>query len=294
MDERRLEDEPGTEAAETSSAPARPGPAAADTGAADTEAAAAGAADAGAADAEAAPDEMSEAAAGRWPATRDGSPGAWQLHEPYSGWAAQPRAPGPAAGVGYAEFGLRLAGFSIDLALVWVGTSIVANFVLPAIRELMGGSNASSGEPEMVGIALIGVLLLLAAAYSVTVLRGTPGQLAMGLATLGGGRGARLPGIVALVRELLLFGPAFVVPLLSVIVSYFVTDQDLAAALTTWLPIAFLAWYLLLAIIALASPRGQGLHDLLVGSVVIREVSEDDREDEDEDEDAEGDLAGAA
>ena len=277
MDERRLEDAPATGVGE-GDAVAPPPEDASDEGST--------------------LDEPGEAAADRWPAPRDGAPGAWQLHEPYSGWAAQPRAAGPAAGVGYAEFGLRLAGFAIDLALVWVGTSILANFVLPAIRELMGGSTASSGEPEMVGITIIGLLLLVAMAYSVTVLRGSPGQLAIGLATVGGGRGARLPGIVAVVRELLLFGPAFVVPLLNVIVSFFVSDQDLASALTTWLPIAFLAWYLLLALTSLLSRRGQGLHDLAVGSVVIREVGgvDDDDEDAEDAEDAEdgADAVGVA
>ncbi|MGZ6343685.1 MAG: RDD family protein [Candidatus Limnocylindrales bacterium] len=235
----------------------------------------AGPAEAAEAEASAASPDEPEVESG-WPAPEDGSPGAWQLREPLRRAAGEPRAGSPAPGVVYAEFGLRLVAFAIDLALVWVGTSIVAAFTLPAIRSLLRPADATTTDtvPETVGVALIAIVLLSGAAYSLAVLRGSPGQLAMGLATLGRGRGGQLPLVVAAVRQLLLYGPVFLVPLLGVLAPLFTSDQDMLAAVETWLPLGFLAWYLLLAVTALASPRGQGLHDLVVGSVVVREVDE--------------------
>ncbi len=223
---------------------------------------------------EVAPEGTEPATGDGWPAPADGTAGAWQLHEAFGRGAGAPRAVGPAEGVAHAEFGLRAVAFAFDLTLVWAGTSIGAAFLLPVSRQLLGSADGSTRTADAVTVTLIGVALLAAAAYSMAVLRGSPGQLALGLATVGRRRGGALPVLVAAVRQLVLLGPGFLVPVVGVFVPLVVSDQDLYAALAVWLPLVGLAWYVLLAFSALASARGQGLHDLLVGSLVIREVEE--------------------
>jgi hypothetical protein len=214
-----------------------------------------------------------------WPSGPDGAPGAWQLAEAFGRLAGAPSDVGPARGVVYAEFGLRAAAFALDFALVSVISGFVNQRLGSALQDLLNQQSGLSGTAEAYVLLLTilglvtGALLLIAFSYVLVVLRATPGQLALGLATLRR-RDGRVLGIgAALVRTVLLFGPLEVL-------AYYPTGQGLydstsiAQHVGDVLPAVAALWYLALALSVFGDRRGRGVHDLAAGSVVIREVDE--------------------
>jgi len=217
----------------------------------------------------------------RWPDADAPGWEAWRSFQPSSGWAGKPPAAGPAPGVAYAEFGLRAAAFAIDAGLVVLINNLVAGYAERLITGLLGYSDPVGIFTDLLAISLVtAVVLVAASAYAITVLRATPGQLAVGLVTLAGADGHVVPFRRAVVRQLVLFGPLGLIPIASALASLLVTTAfavDIGPGLSGsnwpyWILPAAAVWYVVLALSAIRDPRGRGFHDRLADSVVVRKA----------------------
>jgi uncharacterized RDD family membrane protein YckC len=208
-----------------------------------------------------------EDAAGRW--DLDWAPGrhAGQLE----------RYP-PTPEASYAEFPLRALAFLLDVLLLWLLVQLISQgrglIVLWYTRDSPEANDSTLVVSGLV-FALIVVLATASTSYFWRVFRATPGQMILGLFVVQRATGLLLRRRATVARWLLLYAP------LSVLFSYtaivdvvirgqLIEDGDalLLASAAFFLP---LIWYLLLGLSVLADRRrGRGLHDRLVGSVVVR------------------------
>jgi uncharacterized RDD family membrane protein YckC len=147
--------------------------------------------------------------------------------------------PGPAPGLVYASVWYRLAAFLLDL--------LVMSTLGAAVGVLLLGRPAGRGDLYALGLSL----LLVHAVYLIGLWQTgrTVGMRATGLCVLRAEDGGRLRPVQASLR-FLPFGLALVVPILGLVV------------------------WVAMAVTAAIDVRGQGLHDRLAGSVVVRRPRE--------------------
>jgi uncharacterized RDD family membrane protein YckC len=159
---------------------------------------------------------------------------------PQSGYGPPPGygPPGPAPGLAYADFGMRLVAYIIDLLIMGVvGFAIRAPLVV----------NRSGWAAYGITVA---VQLIVHGAYLITLWqRGqTLGMRVLNLSVLRASDGGQLTMDEAL-RRFIPFGLALITG-----------------------PVGFLIWIAMAATVATDS-RGQGLQDRLAGSVVVRRIA---------------------
>jgi uncharacterized RDD family membrane protein YckC len=193
-------------------------------------------------------------------------PGAWQAPPaPPAGWQAPPIAPaswappptqpGPAAGIVYAGFVVRLVAYILDGILLAIVESILGAIVVGA--SLTSGT---LGYGSLVGLAVIN--LVLSGAYFIytwTRMRASPGDRLLGLMVLNSADGSALTVNQAALRWVLLAGPGA----LATLGSYGFGVGALISLLV-------LAWYIYLAWSTATDPKRQGFHDKYVNSVVVK------------------------
>jgi uncharacterized RDD family membrane protein YckC len=193
-------------------------------------------------------------------------PGAWQAPPaPPAGWQAPPIAPaswappptqpGPAAGIVYAGFGVRLVAYILDGILLAIVESILGAIVVGA--SLTSGT---LGYGSLVALAVIN--LVLSGAYFIytwTRMRASPGDRLLGLMVLNSADGSALTVNQAALRWVLLAGPGA----LATLGSYGFGVGALISLLV-------LAWYIYLAWSTATDPKRQGFHDKYVNSVVVK------------------------
>ncbi len=222
-----------------------------------------------------------DAAEIRWPGGDDPGWEAWRSFQPSSRWAGKPSAPAPAPGVAYAELGLRAAAFAIDVAVALLISSLADSYLQGFIGLSGLPGDAVGMFTGLLAIAIVAAGAIVVGSTSATsVLRATPGQLAVGLVTLTADGGQAVPFRRALVRQLLLIGPVCLIPvsttLASLLVAMAVSPDSESTTIATWpywiWPVVAVLWYLVLALPAIRDPRGRGLHDRLADSVVVREA----------------------
>ncbi len=189
----------------------------------------------------------------------------------------------PVPGVVYAELPLRAAAFLIDLTLV----GVVGGILSPAAQQLVDA--VLSADAAFLGITARTALefqvlpILIHAGSSAVVavwfwlrFRATPGQMMLGLFTVTRTEGLPLGRSQALLRWLLLFGPATILTgsgsaaLLYLRAAVAEGDARGANLVAATITVVALAWYGLLAASIAGDRRGRGLHDKLAGSVVVR------------------------
>ncbi len=169
-------------------------------------------------------------------------------------WAPPPP-PGPAAGIYYASFWVRLVAYIIDGIILAIVEGIIGAILLGT--SLAAGSLSYS---TLAGAAVVN--LLISAAYFVytwTRMRASPGDRLLGLMVLNAADGSPLTTNQALLRWLLLAGPGA----LGTLAGY---DVGVGAIIS----ILVLVWYVYLAWTTYTDPRRQGFHDRYVQSVVVR------------------------
>lgn len=210
-------------------------------------------------------------------------PPPWDLdHEPASG-TFMPGAPPPAEGVAWAELPLRAGALLIDLALAVVALDLVSRAAAWVFQELvfpMDGSPLAGTEQVLratlilLPTAIAWAMLIGGATYLWRVFRATPGQMALGLFTLRTD-GRRLSTGAAATRFVLL-ALGWLLSSAAGTISLFVVALDPDAShewyrlLEVVLLAAPVAWYGLLTVTIMRDSRGQGWHDRIAGSVVVR------------------------
>ncbi len=187
--------------------------------------------------------------------TPPAGPSSWQAPPSPPSWTPPPTQPGPAAGVAYAGFGIRLVAYIIDGILLAIVETILGSIVVGA--AFAGGT---IGYGSLIGLAVIN--LVLSGAYFIytwTRMRASPGDRLLGIMVLNAADGSPLTPNQAAMRWLVLAGPGA----LATLVSY-------GAGAGAILSLLVLLWYIYLAWSTATDPKRQGFHDKYVQSVVVK------------------------
>jgi len=194
------------------------------------------------------------------PASGEGQPSAWT--QSAQQWKPAPVAEGPSAGVAYADLGIRIGAYIIDIVAVGV-IALIINAILGAI--LVAGFLTSGFALVLVGFIILAVVNLLISAvyfiYTWTTMRASPGQKLLGLQTVSATDGATLTTNQAITRFAVMVGPGLVGALASNVIG---------GILGLLLSLAGLAWTIYLLYTTANDPKRQGVHDKYAGSVVVK------------------------
>jgi uncharacterized RDD family membrane protein YckC len=177
-------------------------------------------------------------------------------------WRPAEVAPGPAAGIAYADLGIRIGAYIIDLVILVI-VGFVVNLLLVAI--LIGALfTAGTGGAAVVGLVILIVNVLIAGIYFVytwTTMKASPGQRMLGLMTVSEADGSALTQNQAITRYLVMFAPGYIASLASSIVPGF---------LGLLLSLVGLGWTIYLIYTTANDPKRQGFHDKYAKSVVVK------------------------
>jgi uncharacterized RDD family membrane protein YckC len=180
-------------------------------------------------------------------------------------WKPAEVAAGPAAGIAYADLGIRIGAYIIDVViLVLVG--IVVNALLVAI--LIGSIFAvGTGAAIIGGLIILAINVALGAIYFIytwTTMKASPGQRMLGLMTVNESDGSALNQNQAITRYLVMFAPGYIAALASNIVG---------GIIGLLLSLAGLGWTIYLIYTTANDPKRQGYHDKMAKSVVVKPVA---------------------
>jgi uncharacterized RDD family membrane protein YckC len=214
--------------------------------------------------------EPTQPAGGGWgqqPAAGGGTPSGSAPGGP--DWAQQAQqwrpaevAGGPAAGIAYADLGIRIGAYIVDLVILVV-IGIVVNIILGAI---LFASLFAVGT----GAFIIGALILLIInvaigavyfIYTWTTMKASPGQRILGLMTVNDSDGSALTTNAAISRYLVMFAPGYVAALASNVIG---------GTVGLLLSLVGLGWTIYLLYTTANDPKRQGFHDKYAHSVVVK------------------------
>jgi uncharacterized RDD family membrane protein YckC len=177
-------------------------------------------------------------------------------------WRPAEVASGPTTGIAYADLGIRIGAYIIDLVILVI-VGIIVNLFLAAI--LIGALFATGGGGAViVGLVILVVNVLLAGAYFVytwTTMKASPGQRMLGLMTVSEADGSALSQNQAIMRYLVMFAPGYIGSLASNVVGGFIG---------LLLSLVGLGWTIYLIYTTANDPKRQGFHDKYVKSVVVK------------------------
>lgn len=176
-------------------------------------------------------------------------------------WRPAPVAAGPAAGISYADVGIRIGAYVIDLIILWIGI-IIVNAILFSLAFFGAGFGGLFVLAIVAGV----INLAISAFYFVytwTTMKASPGQRMLGLMTVSETDGSALTQNAAITRWVLLSAPAIVSLVFSQAMGY-------GSLLGLIISLAGLAWTIYLLYTTANDPKRQGFHDHYVKSVVVK------------------------
>ncbi|HSL34900.1 MAG TPA: RDD family protein [Candidatus Limnocylindrales bacterium] len=176
-------------------------------------------------------------------------------------WRPAPVAAGPTAGIAYADLGIRIGAYIIDIIILAIGV-----FLVNAI--LVGFAFFGGGFGGRFVYALIGGVINLAISavyfvYTWTTMKASPGQRMLGLMTVSETDGSALTQNAAIMRWLLLSAPG----ILGLVFSQAMGYGNFLGLLVS---LAGLGWTIYLLYTTANDPKRQGFHDKYVKSVVVK------------------------
>ena len=189
--------------------------------------------------------------------TGPGTAGAWS---PPGGWMPPPP-PGPAPGLAYADFWIRLIAYIIDsIILVIPGMILNAIFVTRTAVVFFDTGRLEVNVTGLVLVALVQVVISWAYfTYTWTHYRASPGQRVLRMLVLNEADGSALTSNQAMTRWLYLAGPGAL--------SSLITGHAVIGAVVGLL---VFGWYVYLAYTTATDPKRQGFHDRSARTVVVR------------------------
>ena len=167
-------------------------------------------------------------------------PSAWQAPPPGPAKAA-----GPAPGVAYADLGIRIGAYIIDVIVQVILISGAVGAILSVIFII-------AFEAAFSAIYFI---------YSWTSLRASPGQKALGLETVNAADGRTVTQPQAIRRWLFLFGPFILLSALQLVVG---------SALGGLFGLISFGYFVYLLYTTYQDPKRQGYHDHQADTVVVK------------------------
>ena len=182
---------------------------------------------------------------------------------PPSAWQAPPTGPakdaGPAPGVAYADLGIRIGAYIIDVILVGILFVIIGGIIIGVVASIGGFAGAA--------LAFIFIIAFEAAfsaiyfIYGWTRLRASPGQKVLGLETVNAADGATLTQPQAIRRWLFLFGVFVLLSALQLVVG---------STLGSLFGLVSLIYLIYLLYTVYQDPKRQGFHDHQADTVVVK------------------------
>ena len=180
-----------------------------------------------------------------------------------SAWEAPPPGPvkaaGPAPGVAYADLGIRIGAYIIDVIVMFVIYAVISVVII----GIFAGVGGFAGF--LLGLIL---LLLFEAAFSAiyfiytwTKLRASPGQKVLSLETVNAADGKTLTQPQAIKRWLVLFGPFILLSALQLVVG---------STLGFLFGLVSLGYFIYLLWTTYQDPKRQGFHDHYADTVVVK------------------------
>ncbi len=183
-----------------------------------------------------------------------------------SGWQAPPPGPakdaGPAPGVGYADLGIRIGAYIIDIIVVSLLFVIIGGIII----GIVGGIGGFVGG-LLSFIFLVAFQAAFTAIYFIygwTKLRASPGQKVLGLETVNAADGATLTQPQAIKRWLYLFGVFVLLSALQLVVG---------SGLGSLFGLVSLGYLIYLLYTTNQSPKRQGYHDVQAQTVVVKRTA---------------------
>lgn len=177
-------------------------------------------------------------------------------------WRPAEVAAGPAAGIAYADLGIRIGAYIIDvIILVLVG--FVVNIILATIL-FASIFTVGTGAFVIGGLIILAINVLLGAIYFVytwTTMKASPGQRMLGLMTVNETDGSALSQNQAISRYLIMFAPGYVASLASNVIG---------GTIGLLLSLVGLGWTIYLLYTTANDPKRQGFHDKYAHSVVVK------------------------
>ena len=180
-------------------------------------------------------------------------------------WKPAEVAPGPTAGIAYADLPVRIGALFIDgIILAIVG--IIVNSILVAIL-FASLFTVGTGAFIIGGLIILVINVIIGAVYFIytwTSMKASPGQRILGLMTVNESDGAALSQSQAITRYLIMFAPGYVGSLASNVVG---------GVVGLILSLAGLGWSIYLLYTTANDPKRQGFHDKYAKSVVVKPVA---------------------
>ena len=176
-------------------------------------------------------------------------------------WKPAEVAPGPTAGIAYADLPIRIGAYLIDGVILGIGIVIV--YTILASVLLFGGAG-------LLVFALIAGLISLAASavyfvYTWTTMKASPGQRMLGLMTVNEADGSALTQNQAITRWAVLSGPWIIGFVFNQVYSYSIFGLLVS--------LAGLGWTVYLLYTTANDPKRQGFHDKYAKTVVVKPVA---------------------
>jgi uncharacterized RDD family membrane protein YckC len=180
-----------------------------------------------------------------------------------SAWQAPPPGPakdaGPAPGVAYADLGIRIGAFIVDVIVMTI-VYFVLSVIIIAITAGIGGTAG-----VLIGFVFLGIFGAAFSAiyfiYGWTRLRASPGQKMLSLETVNAADGRTLTQPQAIRRWLFMFGPYVLLIALQLVVG---------TTLGGLLGLVNLAYFIYLLYTTNQDPKRQGYHDHQADTVVVK------------------------
>jgi uncharacterized RDD family membrane protein YckC len=178
-------------------------------------------------------------------------------------WKPAEVAPGPTAGIAYADLPIRIGAYIIDAVILGIVTVLL--YTILAGFLLFGG-----GFGGLLIFAIIaGVLSLIISAvyfvYTWTTMKASPGQRMLGLMTVNEADGNALTQNQAITRWALLSAPWIIGFVFNQVYSYSIFGLLVS--------LAGLGWTIYLLYTTANDPKRQGFHDKYAKTVVVKPVA---------------------
>ena len=182
---------------------------------------------------------------------------------PAAGWTAPPpgstKDAGPAPGVAYADLGIRIGAYIIDVIIAGILFFVIGGIILGIVAGISGATGAILAFLFLVAfnVAFSAIYFV----YSWTHLRASPGQKVLSLETVNAADGATLTQPQAIRRWLVLFGPFALLSALQLVVG---------STLGSLFGLVSLAYLIYLLCTTNSDPKRQGFHDHYANTVVVK------------------------
>ena len=182
---------------------------------------------------------------------------------PTTGWTAPPpgstKDAGPAPGVAYADLGIRIGAYIIDVIIAGILFFVIGGIILGIVAGISGAAGAVLAFLFLVAfnVAFSAIYFV----YSWTKLRASPGQKVLSLETVNAADGATLTQPQAIRRWLVLFGPFALLSALQLVVG---------STIGSLFGLVSLGYLIYLLYTTNSDPKRQGFHDHYANTVVVR------------------------